>query len=155
MKWIAAECPHQILTYLLTTKLVSGHGTIDHKTSLCFFLPENFRSCIRTGYIDKKTGYWVGPCSTRTLRLSNIWLMELYIAHLWSLWWGEVISELWFRPVFRPTTREFSILILDLFVTFPVAREKVELGVELLPSLLWWDVLYNTGRKGKRMRDML
>lgn len=45
-----------------------------------------------------------------------------------------------FRPVFRPTTREFSILIFYLFVTSLVARETVKLGVELLPSLLWWDV---------------
>lgn len=108
----------------------SKHGTIDHRTSLCISLPGNFRSCIYRVH-RQKTLYWVGPCSTRTLRLSNIWLgvhsssLELVVRG------GDF--ELWFRPLFRPTTWEFSILIFYLFVTFTVPRETVKLGVELLP----------------------
>lgn len=93
---------------------------------------------VSTRYIDKKLSIELA----RVRHERSDWAIYGlgYTAHLWSLWWGEGISELWFRPVFRPTTWEFSILIFYLFVTFTVPRQTVKLGVELLPSLLWWDV---------------
>lgn len=95
-------------------------------TSLCISLTRNFRNYIYSVHRPKNSSLsW--PVFDTNAQTEQYLAWGTYTVHLWSSWRGGVISELWFRPVFRPTTREFSILIFYLFV---FAR------------------MYNTGRKG-------
>ncbi len=139
----------------LNTCWESGHGTTDHKTSLCVSLPGSFRSRICTGYIDKNSLLSWPVLDTNAQTEQHMACGTPYIAHLCSMRCGEGISDLWFHPVFRSTDWEFSIVVFYLFVTFLVPREAVKLSVELLPSLLWWDVPYRAEGYGERMRDVL
>ena len=134
----------------------SGHGTTDHKTTLSVSLPENFKNCTYPyrvhSQVNSLLSWPVLDTNAQTEQHMALW----YITHLCSKWWGEGISTLWFRAVFQPTTWEFSILIFSLlFGTFPVPRETVELSVELLPSILWWDVQYRAEGVDERMSDVL